>query len=298
MARRGKSVQELLKDKARRKELNWEEFNFLENLLVFCLLSSRSVPKETGISFSLTIDETDSSVCLLFKIDRSPDPLVKEPQTPRPDYLAFYCSQETCVVTIIEMKGGKDTARAFEQIVALRRILETEFHRHLPGKFVPRVKLQGIMLTSYQQQVPLEKIKQAEKRGFTILPLQYNQKAELISYVSKVNKLTDSGKLVRYQHKGARQGRGLNLLEAILVSGALHTRVRDQILDRYFQGAPERTGIYLNYARSDGAYCALVTETGKATIACNSGHERFLESILDGLAKIGARGAFEVAITE
>src|SRR5437773_2404578 len=82
MRRRGKNVRELLKEKTKRKELNWGEFNFLENLLVSCLLSGRSVPKESGIGFTLTLDEGDSSLCLLFKIDRNRDPLVRDPQTP------------------------------------------------------------------------------------------------------------------------------------------------------------------------------------------------------------------------
>jgi hypothetical protein len=292
MGRRGKNIRELLKVKTKRKELNWGEFNFLENLLVFCLLSGRRVPKETGIGFTLTLDEGDSSLCLLSKIDRDRDPLVRDPQTPRPDYLAFYCSKEACVVTIIEMKAGKDTVRAFEQIVTLKRILETKFHKHLPGKFVSRVKLQGIMLTSYQQQVPLERIKREEKRGFTILPLRYNQRAELFSYVSKVNKLTDSGKLIRYRHDRGGQGRGLSPLEAILVNGALHTRVRDEILRQNFRAGVGRTGIYLNYARDNGSYCALIAGNDEAAIACKSGHRDLVASIRTELAKIGAENAF------
>lgn len=297
MGRRTKSVQELLREKSSRTQLNWSEFNFLENLLLFCLLSNRSVPKESGISFSITIEEADASICLLFRIDRDRDPLVRNPETPRPDYLALYCSNGTCVLTIIEMKGGKDTSRALDQIIAFKQILKTEFQKHLPGRFASRVALQGILLHSSQQQVPLERIKRQEREGFVVLPLGYNQRAELLTYVSKENRLTDSGKLVRYSHYRSRgQGRAFNSLEAILVNGSLHTRIRDESFKRRFRNHQERTGVYLNYAGNDNEYCALIVGTDEATIACTGGHEKLLEFIFGELAKIGERNAFKAEV--
>lgn len=279
--------------------MNWPEYNLLENLLVFCLLSNRSVPKESGISFSITIEETDASVCLLFRIDRDRDPLVRDPKMPRPDYLAFYCSNGTCVLTIIEMKGGKDTSRALDQIIAFKQILKTEFQKHLPGKFSSRVALQGILLHSSQQQVPLERIKRQEKEGFVVLPLGYNQRAELLTYVSKENRLTDSGKLVRYSHYHIRgRGRGFNLLEEILVSGSLRTRIKDEIFSHRFLNHPERTGVYLNYAGNDTEYCAVIVGNDEATIVCKSEHQKLLELIFTELAKIEMQDAFEGEIIE
>lgn len=299
MGRRTKSVQELLREKSSRTQLNWSEFNFLENLLVFCLLSNRSVPKESGISFSITIEETDASVCLLFRIDRDRDPLVRNPKTPRPDYLALYCCNGTCVLTIIEMKGGKDTSRALDQIIAFKQILKTEFQKHLPGRFASRVALQGILLHSSQQQVPLERIKRQEKEGFVVLPLGYNQRAELLTYVSKENRLTDSGKLVRYSHYRSRgQGRAFNSLEPILVNGSLHTRIKDEIFRNRFLNHPDRTGVYLNYAGNDSEYCALIVGDDEAAIAVKGEHQKLLEYILAELAKIGAQNAFEGEVIE
>lgn len=299
MGRRNKSLRDLLKEKSSRTRLNWPEYNFLENLLVFCLLSNRSVPKESGISFSITIEETDASVCLLFKIDRTSDPLVRDPKTPRPDYLAFYCSNGTCILTIIEMKGGKDTSRALDQIIAFKQILRTEFQKHLPGRFASRVALQGILLHSSQQQVPLERIKRQEKEGFVVLPLGYHQRAELLTYVSKENRLTDSGKLVRYSHyRGRGQGRAFNSLEAILVNGSLHTRIRDEIFSERFLNHPGRTGVYLNYAGNDSEYCALIVGTDDVTIACTGEHQKLLEFVRAELGKIGAQNAFRAEVIE
>ncbi len=46
------SPAEILQDK--KDKLDWQNFNFLENMLVFCAVPGRSVPKESGVHFRIT----------------------------------------------------------------------------------------------------------------------------------------------------------------------------------------------------------------------------------------------------
>jgi hypothetical protein len=55
---------QILKDK--KDKLDWQNFNFLENLLVFCTVPGRSVPKESGVHFRITLDSQNKSLCILF----------------------------------------------------------------------------------------------------------------------------------------------------------------------------------------------------------------------------------------
>jgi hypothetical protein len=63
----------------KKDQLNWQTFHFLENLLVFCAMPTRRVPKESGVCFQISSKAKDEAICILFKIDRKTDPLVKEP---------------------------------------------------------------------------------------------------------------------------------------------------------------------------------------------------------------------------
>jgi len=101
----------LLKNAEQKKnQLNWQLFNFLENLLVFCAMPTRRVPKESGVCFQINSKAKDEAICILFETDRKKDHLVKEP-TPqlhspkKPDYVVLYAKGNICIITIIEMKG-------------------------------------------------------------------------------------------------------------------------------------------------------------------------------------------------
>jgi hypothetical protein len=80
----------------KKNKLDWQKFNFLENLLIFCTVPDRIAPPESGVSFRITKPEKDS-VCILFKTDRQKDPLVRDQNQKRPDYLsllfrmAYFC---------------------------------------------------------------------------------------------------------------------------------------------------------------------------------------------------------------
>jgi hypothetical protein len=292
MPRKKETIAELLKNKVRHPNLNWSDFNFLENLLCFCVQPVLSAPKESGVSFRITVSEVSPSLCLLFQIDRRDDPLVRDPRRPRPDFLAFYFARGNCILTIIEMKG-RDRGRAVEQISAFKDDLQREIRGNLPGKFAARVRFQGIILTSPQEQLPRKAIEREERRGLIILPLQYTQRAELFPYVSRLNRLSEGGKALRYQHKSVRQGRLPSPLEAILMHGPLHKRIQDELVAQHFDSAPGRLGVYLNYAdASSSSYCALVVNTMYAIIACSAEHRDYVRLIGSELQRIGANSGF------
>ena len=73
----------------KKNKLDWQKFNFLENLLIFCTVPNRIAPPESGVSFRITKPEKDS-VCILFKTDRREDPLVTNQKQKRPDYLSLF----------------------------------------------------------------------------------------------------------------------------------------------------------------------------------------------------------------
>ena len=73
----------------KKNKLDWQKFNFLENLLIFCTVPARIAPPESGVSFRITKSE-ENSVCILFKTDRQKDPLVRNQKQKRPDYLSLF----------------------------------------------------------------------------------------------------------------------------------------------------------------------------------------------------------------
>ncbi len=85
--KKGKSPSAMLRQKWNR--LDWHTFNFLENLLIFCAMPERRVPKESGVHFSISSTSADQALSLLFQIDRKDDPLI-EAGSVRPDYMALY----------------------------------------------------------------------------------------------------------------------------------------------------------------------------------------------------------------
>ena len=245
---------QILKDK--KDKLDWQNFNFLENLLVFCTVPGRSVPKESGVHFRITLDSKNKSLCILFEIDRRSDPLIKNQALKRPDYMSLYIDSNSCICTIIEMKGKNHNSleNGIEQILKLKEILQNEISDHLPTKF--KIKCQGILLTPYNSQIPFKKIAELAANGFIILPIQYDHKAELYPYVSKLNKITD-----KYNHQEITESMAL-LIEEILTKIALPKRIEDDYYSRNFVIKRDRKGIYISHLLpNDSDYITLLSNT-------------------------------------
>jgi hypothetical protein len=260
-----------LKDK--KDKLDWQNFNFLENLLVFCTVPGRSVPKESGVHFKITLDSQNKSLCILFEIDRRNDPLIKNQALKRPDYMSVYIDSNSCICTIIEMKGKNHNSleNGIEQILQLKEILQNEISDHLPTKF--KIKCQGILLTPYNSQIPFKKIAELAANGFIILPIQYDNKAELFPYISKKNKLTE-----KYNHQEITESTAL-LIEEILTKKALPKRIEDDYYSRNFVIKRDRKGIYINYLLPDETdYITLLSNT-KFTEVNIEGNEYMKEII-------------------
>jgi hypothetical protein len=248
---------QILKDK--KDKLDWQNFNFLENLLVFCTVPGRSVPKESGVHFRITLDSQNKSLCILFEIDRRSDPLIKNQALKRPDYMSLYIDSNSCICTIIEMKGKNHNSleNGIEQILKLKEILQNEISDHLPPKL--KFQFQGILLTPYNSQPPLKKIAEIASNGFIILPIQYNNKAELFPYVSRKNEITEISK--KYNHQEITESTAL-LIEEILTKRALPKRIPDDYYSSNFLVGNDREGIYINYLLpNDSDYITLLSNT-------------------------------------
>ena len=247
---------QILQDK--KDKLDWQNFSFLENLLVFCTVPERSVPKESGVHFRITLDSKNQAICILFEIDRRSDPLITKQALKRPDYMSLYIDSNSCICTIIEMKGKNHNSleNGIEQILRLKERLQTEISHHLPSKLKLNIKYQGILLTPYNSQVPGEKIKEEASKGFVILPIKYDHKAELYPYVSKPNKITD-----KYNHQKITESTAL-VIEEILTKRALPKRIPDDYYSSNFLVENNREGIYINYLLpNDSDYITLLLNT-------------------------------------
>jgi hypothetical protein len=225
-------------------KLDWNNFNFLENLFVFCARQKREAPKESGVHFRITSDSRQDSICILFEIDSRKDPLIKPDTVKRPDYMSLYINPNSCIFTIIEMKGTNKNSleRGIEQILSFRERLQQEICQHFPKNFKDqfKVKFQGILLTPYNVSIPQPKIAKEAKNGFIILPLQYGAKAELYPYVSKENKRTEI-----YKHQKICESESL-LIEKILTTSSLPKRITNDSSSP--QCNPnERIGINIDY---------------------------------------------------
>ncbi|AFZ56307.1 MULTISPECIES: hypothetical protein [Anabaena] len=261
------SLAQLLKDK--KDKLDWQNFNFLENLLVFCTVPGRTVPKESGVHFRITLDSQNQAICILLEIDRRNDPLIRNQALKRPDYMSLYIDSKSCICTIIEMKGKNHNSleNGIEQILKLKEILQTEISTHLPSKL--KVKYQGILLTPYNSQVPDKKIAEEALKGFVILPIKYDHKAELYPYVSKPNKITD-----RYNHQEITKSNAL-FIEQILTTIALPKRIPDDYYSSNFLVGNDREGIYINYLLpNDSDYITLLANTKYTEINIEDNEEQ------------------------
>ncbi len=248
-------------------KIDWHNFNFLENLLIHCTLNEREVPPESGVKFRIGKEDKDGEICLIFQIDREKNPLIIG-EIPRPDYLIFYVKGNLCIFTIVEMKGKaeKNLRHGIEQITTLRDILTTEIRQHLPSRF--KFKIQGILLTPFNSEIPTEEIKKEWSKGFTILPIQYSHKAELFGCVSKLNKLTD-------KHNPSIQMKDseFNFIENLLANKVLTKRRNDKFSKDNFKQAKDREGVYLNYEFEKDAYLAMCANRTNLTLAIKEADE-------------------------
>jgi len=266
-------------------ELNWHTFNFLENMLVFCILPEKSVPKESGVHFRITPNKDGNCICLLFEIDRKKDPLIKD-KIKRPDFLVLYIDQNNFLFTIIEMKGtvDKDT---IEQITNLRTILKNELRDNLPNKL--KAKFQAIILTSYASQIPNELIAKVSTDDFVIRPLQYNFKAELFDFISQnVKSALENRKSGNKYSKAKLINNNLKSLEDILTRNALPNRKADGFCKANKEKATNKEGIYINYALPENDnYAVLAIDNAAMEIGVKESESVFQEQIKDDLEDLG-----------
>jgi hypothetical protein len=207
-------------------------------------MPGRNAPQESGVHFRITLDSQNDAICILFKIDRDHcknDPLIRDQSSKRPDYMCLYIDSNSCICTIIEMKGtsSDELKRGILQIVKLRDILKAEISDHLPTKL--KIEFQGILLTPFNSRPPKTEIAEEAAKGFIILPIQYKNKAELYPYVSKLNKQID-----KYNHQEFTES-NTSFLEKFLTTRALPKRVQDEYYSKNFSNTQDREGIYINY---------------------------------------------------
>lgn len=239
-----------------------ERLTFLEKLVARAL-PTRQVPAESGVRFAISSKARDDGVCLIFHVDDPEAPIVE--QGPRPDYLVVHASRAGCTITIVEMKGTeeKNVEHGVEQIRAMHQRLRQEMATCLPGSS-RRVRIQGLLLTPFNAQVPGKKILDAGKEGLQILPLQYDHQLELYPYVSKPISRTE-----RYAHEKLPRDRPeLNVAESLLAEGKLDRRVRDSFFQAR-RGGDEDT-FFASFRRPGDpkdAYVSLSASTKDAVVA-------------------------------
>lgn len=276
----------------KKDKLDWENFSFLENLLVFCICRNKSVPAESGVKFQINLKENDNSLCLLFNTDRRKDSLFRNDEI-KPDYMVFYVSKDLYLCTIIEMKGTteKGAKHGIDQIKTLHAKLKEEIKNSLPNKF--KVKFQAILLTQYNSDIPRKLIAEEKSKGLTILPLQYNNRAELFGYISKENQITE-----KYVHENIKQTDNHFLIEKVFGELALQERIHDKFSLAHRDKIINSEKIYINYALENGNYAALAIDNAGMTIAVKEDEKVNAERIQNDLGKVGLNPAQHYKIEE
>ena len=287
--KKSKNPSDILSGK--KNKLDWETFNFLENLLIFCVMKEKNAPPESGVKFRITPKENDNSLCLLFNTDRRKDSLFRNDEI-KPDYMVLYVKKDLCLCTIIEMKGTteKGVKHGIEQVKELRERLKNEIQANLPNKF--KVKFQAIILSPPNTQTPNNLIKEEDRKGFTILPLQYNNKAELFSYVSKINKITE-----RYIPENIRPANSNLFVENVLTNLALPQRINDKFSFSNKEKATNKDRIYINYALSNNDdYAALAIDNAGMKIGVKESNNKFTNRIQSDLKRLGLKSTHHFEI--
>jgi hypothetical protein len=280
----------------KKNKLDWQKFNFLENLLIFCTVPARIAPPESGVSFRITKSE-ENSVCILFKIDRREDPLVRDQNQKRPDYLSLFIQNGLFLLTIIEMKGTNknSTSTGIEQITTFRDILKKEIAAHATTKL--KYKLQAILLTPYNANIPQKAINKEAEKGFIILPIQYNFKAELYPYVSKTYSKADLSK-INYIHDEQHQESDCLLIEKLLAKQASDKRKQDNYYLCKFNPTKDRQGIYIDYqVSSDRDLITLLTDPQgkKVQLAyCSDDSQSSIDQIQEEIKNLNIYGMVEM----
>jgi hypothetical protein len=280
----------------KKNKLDWQKFNFLENLLIFCTVPARIAPPESGVSFRITKSE-ENSVCILFKIDRREDPLVRDQNQKRPDYLSLFIQNGLFLLTIIEMKGTNknSTSTGIEQITTFRDILKKEIAAHATTKL--KYKLQAILLTPYNANIPQKAINKEAQKGFIILPIQYNFKAELYPYVSKTYSKADLSK-INYIHDEQHQESDCLLIEKLLAKQASDKRKQDNYYLCKFNPTKDRQGIYIDYqVSSDRDLITLLTDPQgkKVQLAyCSDDSQSSIDQIQEEIKNLNIYGMVEM----
>jgi len=275
----------------KKNKLDWQKFNFLENLLIFCTVPARIAPPESGVSFRITKSE-ENSVCILFKIDRREYPLVRDQNQKRPDYLSLFIQNGLFLLTIIEMKNSTKT---IDQIINFRDILKKEIAAHATTKL--KYKLQAILLTPYNANIPQKAINKEAEKGFIILPIQYNFKAELYPYVSKTYSKADLSK-INYIHDDQHQESDCLLIEKLLAKQASDKRKQDNYYLCKFNPTKDRQGIYIDYpVSSDRDWITLLTDPQgkKVQLAyCSDDSQSSIDQIQEEIKNLNIYGMVEM----
>jgi hypothetical protein len=283
----------------KKNKLDWQKFNFLENLLIFCTVPDRIAPPESGVSFRITKPKKDS-VCILFKTDRQKDPLVRDQNQKRPDYLSLFIQNGLLLLTIIEMKGTNknSTSTGIEQITTFRDILKQEIADHVTRKL--KYKLQAILLTPYNADIPRKAINEEAEKGFIILPIQYNLKAELYPYVSKIHSKADLSKK-NYSHDEQHKESDCLLIENLLARQASDKRKQDNYYLCKFTPTKDRKGIYIDYqVSSDRDLITLLTvltdpQGKKVQLAyCSDDSQSSIDQIQEEIKNLNIYGMVEM----
>jgi len=280
------TVKKSKKTSEKTNELNWHVFNFLENLLIFCVMPERNAPPESGVRFRVSPREKDESLCLLFKIDRGKDSLFADDKI-KPDYMVLYAKPDLCLCTIIEMKGAteKGIKHGIEQIKALRERLKTEMRENLPNRL--KIKFQAVILSPPNTQLPQKLIAKENSAEFTIRPVQYHHKAELFDYISQEIKLTEP----KLKPESIRVSRENSFIETALIYNALPSRKEDGFYNANKDKANNREGVYINYKLSEDYYAALTLDSSGMIIAVKEKENEFAEKIQTDLEKVGLNTA-------
>ncbi len=278
----------------KKNKLDWQKFNFLENLLIFCTVPNRIAPPESGVSFRITKPEKDS-VCILFKTDRREDPLVRNQKQKRPDYLSLFIQNDLLLLTIIEMKGTNknSTSAGIEQITTFRDILKQEIADHVTSKL--QYKLQAILLTPYNADIPRKAIKEEAEKGFIILPIPC--KKELYPYVSKTHSKADLSK-IKHSHDEQHKESDCLLIEKLLARQASDKRKQDNYYSCKFTPAKDRQGIYIDYqVSSDRDLITLLTDPQgkKVQLAyCSDDSQSSIDQIQEEIKNLNIYGMVEM----
>ena len=233
-----------------------EGLTFLERLALR-VLATRSVPRESGVSFRISTRARKDGVCLVFEVDDKDAPVVSDGL--RPDFLVLHLSSAGCILTIVEMKGRdpKKGEHGIDQIVTLAKTLREALSSCLPGP-LRRFVVQGVLLMPANAQINVKKIVDASKKDHVeILQVQSHHRAELYEYVSsRISRTKKYGGGTTLEE--ARDGTDeFNALEAMFARGMQRTRRRDDFFAAR-RGHAEDT-FHLDFVRPGDAKSANVT---------------------------------------